>query len=197
MLTFVAPDREGVAGVKDAVRQYLAWRSIQDDKDVLNLDQGQIRETAENLKRSDETVNLRLWEAWNWLLLPSIDNNADMKKLDWTAERLIGDTKDLIAAVARKMAHDETLITRWGPELLRMQMDGLLWQDKDTIAVKDLWAMLCTYCYLPRLSGETVLLDAIQAGVRSGVFGVASGQDGERYLDLKLGAEPGTVTLSD
>ena len=88
MLTFVAPDREGVAGVKDAVRQYLAWRSIQDDKDVLNLDQGQIRETAENLKRSDETVNLRLWEAWNWLLLPSIDNNADMKKLDWTAERL-------------------------------------------------------------------------------------------------------------
>ena len=76
MLAFVAPDREGVAGVQDAVRQYLAWRSIQDDKDVLNLDQGQIRETAENLKRSDETVNLRLWEAWNWLLLPSIDNNA-------------------------------------------------------------------------------------------------------------------------
>lgn len=197
MLAFVAPDREGVAGVQDAVRQYLAWRSIQDDKDVLNLDQGQIRETAENLKRSDETVNLRLWEAWNWLLLPSIDNNADMKKLDWTAERLTGDTKDLIAAVARKMAHDETLITRWGPELLRMQMDGLLWQGKDAIAVKDLWAMLCTYCYLPRLSGETVLLDAIQAGVRSGVFGLASGQDGERYLDLKLGAEPGTVTLSD
>ena len=95
------------------------------------------------------------------------------------------------------MAHDETLITRWGPELLRMQMDGLLWQGKDAIAVKDLWAMLCTYCYLPRLSGETVLLDAIQAGVRSGVFGLASGQDGERYLDLKLSAEPGTVTLSD
>ena len=90
------------------------------------------------------------WEAWNWLLLPSIDNNADMKKLDWTAERLTGDTKDLIAAVARKMAHDETLITRWGPELLRMQMDGLLWQGKDAIAMKNLWAMLCTYCYLPR-----------------------------------------------
>ena len=109
-----------------------------------------------------------------------------MKKLDWTAERLTSDTKDLIAAVARKMAHDETLITRWGPELLRMQMDGLLWQGKDAIAVKDLWAMLCTYCYLPRLSGETVLLDAIQAGVRSGVFGLASRQDGKRYLDLKL-----------
>ena len=39
------------------------------DKDDLNLDGNQIRETQSNLTRSNDTVELRLKEAYRWLMV--------------------------------------------------------------------------------------------------------------------------------
>ena len=38
MLAFVAPDQEAMLSLRQAVRDFRAWRSIQDDKETLNLD---------------------------------------------------------------------------------------------------------------------------------------------------------------
>jgi hypothetical protein len=78
-----------------------------------------------------------------------------------------------------------------------MELDNLLWKETDSIEIKKLWAYLCTYCYLPRLAGESVLIGAIQTGVNSTeYFAIASGFDDIRYIDLKFNQYIGIVEKS-
>ena len=81
MLAFVAPDVNQLESLRLEVRRFIAWKSIMSDKDDLNLDGNQIRETQSNLTRSNDTVELRLKEAYRWLMVPFIDQYGDMKQI--------------------------------------------------------------------------------------------------------------------
>ena len=50
--------------MKQAVREYLAWKSIVDDKESLNLDIAQTKEADNSLHRSNETVESRIKETY-------------------------------------------------------------------------------------------------------------------------------------
>lgn len=79
-----------------------------------------------------------------------------------------------------------------------MELDRVLWKDSDHIQVKQLWEYLCSYCYLPRLSGCGVLEDAIKRGLESReYFGVAAGFSDGRYMELSLGEARVFVNSSD
>ena len=187
MLAFIAPDQDLMISLKQAVRHYLAWKSIKEDSEDLNLDAAQNRETKNNLNRANETVDARIKEAYCWLLVPYIDKNVDMKTIVWDTITIRGGNESIIQKAAKKMLQNEAIIEKWAPALLRMELDNILWRESDSIAIKKLWDYLCTYCYLPRLASENVLIDAIQAGVNSTeYFAIASGFDGTRYIDLKF-----------
>ena len=62
--------REPLARLEQAVRQYLAWLSIWDDRVTLNLDQFQTRQAETKRKSADEAIDLRIAEAYQWLLVP-------------------------------------------------------------------------------------------------------------------------------
>jgi len=197
MLAFIAPDQDLMASLKQAVRLYIAWKSIKDDSEDLNLDAAQNRETQNNLHRANETVDARIKEAYCWLLVPYIDKNVDMKTIVWDAITIRGGNESIIQKAAKKMRQNEAIIERWAPALLRMELDNILWRESDNIAIKQLWEYLCTYCYLPRLASENVLIDAIQAGVNSAeYFAIASGFDGTRYIDLKFNQYVGFIEKS-
>ncbi|NLM15589.1 MAG: ATP-binding protein, partial [Clostridiaceae bacterium] len=197
MLAFIAPDQDLMANLKQAVRLYLAWKSIKEDSEDLNLDAAQNRETQNNLLRADETVNERIKEAYCWLLVPYIDRNTDMKTIIWDAITIRGGNENIIQKAAKKMRQNEAIIERWAPALLRMELDNLLWRESDNIVVKKLWEYLCTYCYLPRLASENVLIDTIKNGVNSTeYFAIASGFDGTRYIDLKFNQYVGIIEKS-
>lgn len=197
MLAFVAPDQDLMPSLRQEARRYLAWQSVKDDSVDLNLDAAQNRETDNNLRRSDETVEARIKEAYCWLLIPYIDKDVDMKTIVWDKIRISGGSEGIITKCAKKMLQNEAVITRWAPALLRMELDNLLWKESNDIAIKQLWEYLCTYCYLPRLASESVLHEAIQTGVNSEeYFAVASGYDGFRYIDLKLNQYVGMVERS-
>ncbi len=186
MLAFIAPDREAAKDLKQAVRQLIAWRSIKEDKDSLNLDIAQQKETDRSIARSEETVGQRLKETWKWLLTPRIDLEADAKTLLWDKSQLGGGEDSIITRAAKQMKSNEQVITEWAPALLKMELDQLLWRDKDDLSVKQLWDYLCTYCYLPRLANKDVLENAIRTGVQSGDhFAIASGIENGKYLGLK------------
>ena len=186
MLAFLAPDQEQLAALTQETRRYLAWVSIKKDSVDLNLDKAQERDTETNLARSKETVDLRIKETWCWLLVPYIDRNADMKTVIWENTRISGGTEDIVAKTARKMAQNQSLIGKWAPALLLMELDNALWKDGDTIAVRKLWEYLCTYCYLPRLAGYAVLEECINEGLNSAeYFAYAAGVNEDRLIDLK------------
>jgi predicted AAA+ superfamily ATPase len=187
MLAFIAPDQDLLTSLKQAVSWYLAWKSIKDDREELNLDPAQNRETDNNITRSNETVDTQLKEVYCWLFVPHIDRVVDIKTIMWDTIRISGGTESIIAKAKKKMLQDEALISQWAPSLLLMTLNDVLWRDSNHISIKQLWEHLCTYCYLPRLINEKVLEDTIRRGVNSTeYFAYAVGFDGTRYIDLKF-----------
>lgn len=188
MLTFVAADSSINEMLFPEIKRYLAWKSIKNDSEDLNLDFIQLKETEQNIRRYDEIINLRLNETYTWLLLPYIDVEKDLKIIQWNSVRINGARGNCVIRVAEKMRQGENVITKWAPALLTMELQKWFWKDKPFIKVKDLWDYLCTYCYLPRLSNYQVLEDAIQTGLASDeYFGIAEGvlEDGS-YVGLKF-----------
>lgn len=95
------------------------------------------------------------------------------------------------------MEQNERLITKWAPALLLMELDNVLWGDKDSISIKKLWDYLCAYCYLPRLANYGVLEDAIWNGLNSSeYYALAAAISGERYIDLKYNQYVGMIDTS-
>ena len=78
-----------------------------------------------------------------------------------------------------------------------MQLENLLWQDRNEINVGDLWKLLCTYCYLPRLSSFEVLQNTIQSGVNSeDYFAYAESVNDGKYVALKYNQYVGYIDRS-
>lgn len=198
MLAFVAPDVNQLESLRLEARRFIAWKSIMSDKDDLNLDGNQIRETQSNLTRSNDTVELRLKEAYRWLMVPFIDQYGDMKQIQWEITDISGGNESIVSKAARKMIQSEQVITNWAPALLQMCLDDLLWKDANDISVKKLWEYLSTYCYLPRLANFAVLEDTIRRGVNSDeFFALAAGYSNDRYVDLKFNTTVMGINLSD
>ena len=197
MLAFVAPDQDLMISLKEAVRLFLAWKSIKEDSEDLNLDAAQNRETENNLRRANETVDARIKETYCWLLVPYIDKNEDIKTITWDTIRISGGSESIIQKASKKMQQNETIITKWAPALLLMELNNVLWSDSESISLKKLWEYLCTYCYLPRIANLSVLEEAVRTGLNSTeYFAYASGFDGTRYIDLKFNQYVGIIEPS-
>ena len=198
MLSFVAPDGDNLSSLQSEVRRFIAWTSIMSDKDDLNLDGNQVRETQQNLGRSSHTVDLRINETYCWLMVPYIDQYGDMKTIQWETNNISGGDDSMISKAAKKMLQGEQIITNWAPSLLLMQLDELLWKDQNDIQIKKLWEYLSTYCYLPRLANYGVLEDTIINGIASDeYFAIAGAYAGNRYVDLRFNKTVPSVNQSD
>lgn len=198
MLAFIAPDMDKLGSLQQEVKRFIAWTSIMSDKDDLNLDGAQIRETRNNLTRSNDTVEMRLKETYCWLLVPFIDQYEDMKTIQWEISDIGGGAESIITKASRKMLQSEQIITKWAPALLQMSLDDLLWKDSNDISVKKLWEYLSTYCYLPRLSNFSVLEETICQGLPSTeYFAIAAAYSNGRYVGLKFNQTVFSVNPSD
>jgi predicted AAA+ superfamily ATPase len=191
MLTFLAPDREVMEGLKHEVRRFLAWQSVVRDQATLNLDEHQRREAAEGEKDSDKAVQLRLSEAYRWLLIPTQHlTTGGAGSLEWEIIHATGDGDSIVARASRRLRSSEHLVVKWSPALLKMELDRWFWKDdQGQVSVKKVWEALCAYCYLPRLRDETVFVEAIQDGVTSAdyfAYATSISADG-RYEGLKIG----------
>jgi len=205
LLLFLVPDKSKLTLLEQNLCQFLAWDSIVRDKELLNLDPFQGKQANTKREQTNDLVDNLLKEAYQWLLVPTHRANASDPKqqTDWTEVRLQGQDSPVLRA-SRKAVHEEYLIVTYAANRLRMEaLDPYLWRESDHIDTKRLWSYLSNYLYLPRLSSEQVLLQAIQQGVTallwSENFAYATGWDEAkgRYLGLKAGHnDPFTATLS-
>ena len=60
MLMFLAPDKGQIDILNDKVREYLAWKGVDDEKDILNLDARQTRETRDNIAGCNAEIDARI-----------------------------------------------------------------------------------------------------------------------------------------
>ncbi|HVC92877.1 MAG TPA: DUF499 domain-containing protein, partial [Pirellulales bacterium] len=161
-LVFLAADATRLRELESAARQFLAWKSIWDDRETLNLDQFQTKQADTKRKNADETVGARIPETYQWLIVPG---QSDPKgPLEWTEIRLQGQDS-LTVRAAKKLKNAELLMVELGGVRLRHELDRVpLWRGNH-VGIKQLADDLPRYLYLPRLRDEDVLLAAIIDGI--------------------------------
>ena len=200
MLVFLAADKARLEDLRVAARQWLAWDSIDKERDTLNLDSFQVRQVEAKLKESDETVDHRVAETYQWVLNPNQPRDNPTGPVRWETIRVSG-AKPLAERVAEKLKGEESLIPAYAGSRLRFDIDRVpLWRGSH-VGVDQLWDDYTQYLYLPRLTKRSVLEAAIRDGVRSLVweadgFAYADGHDGQRYAGLWAGQEITAVAPS-
>jgi len=193
-LVFLVADSRRLKELDGRVRQLLAWSSIEQDADALDLTRLAVRQAETRRKEAESAVAAQIGETWSWCLVP--EQPDPMGEVEWVEIRTgaAGGSQDAPAVKAsKKLVSEELLLPVLGPARLKMELDRALWRDADHIGSRQLWEYLCSYLYLPRLKDQDVLLRAIQDGIStvtsSDVFAYAGGYDEEsgRYVGLRTG----------
>jgi hypothetical protein len=161
-LTFLAADKSRLQDLLDAVRRFLAWQSIVDEEEPLNLTAQQGKQAATQRDAANDAVNARIPETYQWLLVPV--QSSPQSQVEWQFTRLSGQ-EPLAVRASKKLRSDELLVTGFAPTRLRMELDRVpLWRG-DHVEVRQLVDDFARYLYLPRLRDSTVLLGAIRDGL--------------------------------
>ena len=163
-LVFFAADKTCLPELDEAVRYYLAWVSILDGCEELDLSPFQVQQAEAQKVSVDSAVDVRLPETYKWLIVPVQSDPQSI--VEWLAFRLTGQ-EPIAERAVRKLRNDELLVTGFAATRLRMDLDQIpLWRD-DHVAIKQLLEDYSRYLYLPRLKEPKVLLDAIRSGLNS------------------------------
>ena len=186
-LVFLAGDASRLKELQTAIRQFMAWKSIWDEREQINLDPFQSKQADTKRRNADDTVNVRIPETYQWLLVP---NQPDPRgSPEWVETRLQG-ADSLALRASKKLKSEEMLLVQMGGVRLRLELDRVpLWRGDDVL-VKQLVEDFATYLYLPRLRDSDVLIAAIREGItllawQHETFAYAESRDTVgRYLGL-------------
>lgn len=204
-LVFLVADKARLQDLDEAVRRFLAWQSILDERLTLDLSPFQVKQAETQRHSADGAVGARLPETYQWLLVP--EQVTPQSPITWQAVKLTGG--DVLAERAsKKLRSEEALVSVFGSTVLRKHLDDVpLWRGND-VAVRQLVEDFARYLYLPRLAGPEVLSKAIRDGVglltwQKDTFAVAEGFDGSagRYRGLRaaqnvsVSADGGTLLV--
>lgn len=161
-LAFLAIDRTRLQDLDEAVRQFIAWDRILLERDALDLSANQVRQAESQRKSANDSVDARLPEAYQWLLVPVQATPND--PVTWQALRVTGQ-ESLAARASKKLRNEELLIVGLAGTRLRMELDKIpLWRGNH-VEIRQLAEDFARYPYLPRLRDTGVLLGAVQDGL--------------------------------
>jgi hypothetical protein len=121
-LVFLAPDRSQVGPLSEAVSHYLAWASILDDKEDLNLPPQDVRQAESRKNEASGTVDSRLQETYVWALIPQ---QPDATKPDINLlppVRVDSGTAGLLERAAAKIKNQGAIVTDWAPMFLLQEI---------------------------------------------------------------------------
>lgn len=171
MLVFLAPDKDKEYKIKSAAQEYLAWKSICGDETALNLDKQQIKDANQNKDTSDKSLSRIIFDAWSWLISPY---QKDTNPIEYEVIEIAGGEIHAVTKAGNRVKNNDLVISQWHPSNLKMSLESYLWKEKDDCPVAEVWRVLASYCYMPRLKGRNVLIETISRGIQLGTFAWAS-----------------------
>jgi hypothetical protein len=197
-LLFLAADVSSVDTLRDSVRRYLAWRSIVEDANELNLDKHHERESRKALDEANARLDAGIRECYRLLLVPMQDAEAAAtgSAAQWEDESLPVSGHGYERALEKVLHEQEWVIREWAPAHLVALCRSWFWTASARWAsAKRVWLDTCRYLYLPRLRSEKHFELSLREGLQSGQLGYASvyaegraegllfGRDGAVHLD--------------
>ena len=191
-LVFLAVDQTRLQDLDEAARRYLAWDSILDEKEKLDLSPHQVKQAETQKTSADGAVTARLPEAYQWLLVPV--QRKPQSAVEWQSFRLAG--QDALAVRVSKRLRPDNLLTAFAGTELRRQMDAVpLWRGNH-VSIRQLVEDYARYLYLYRLKEPEVLVAAIREGLSlltwpqdSFAYADSFDETAARYRGLRCGQQ--------
>ncbi|HUP68916.1 MAG TPA: Swt1 family HEPN domain-containing protein [Acidimicrobiales bacterium] len=169
MLVFLAADDRRVEDLEQAVAEHLGWASVVSEADSLGLSVQQHQQAQARATEAGSTVDLRLADAYQWLLVPRQPEPTG--PIVWDEVKSDGQGH-LPERAARKLTQTGGLYVTYPPVLLRLHLDGPLaplWE-AGSVTVNQVWEAYGRYLYLHRLRDVGVLLACVAGGPASTVW---------------------------
>lgn len=197
-VVFLAADAKALESLEQAVRFWLAWKSIDAERASMDLSSFALKQVDTKCKDAESAIRARIPETYVHALVPEQEPNGP---ITWREVKVTG-SDSLAARVSKKLTNDGLMITRWAGVNLRRELDRVpLWRG-DHVTTKQLADDFATYIYLPRLKNSDVLLESIADGAAAIVwekdaFAYAGFYDeqAKRYVGLMGGRRPPLVDL--
>ena len=202
-LIFLASDAENVRLLIDHVRSMLAWKSIVDDygDNKIVLDNLMAKNAENNLETARLTVARTIRETYRWLLVPvqEILGGRVSQDIAWESYCINPSAEKPEEEIERVLKENEALITEWSPIHLSSLLKRWFWTEEAAdMKAGEFWDSTCRYLYLPRLLNKDVMKRAIEGGAeKKDYFGLASGKDGETYIDFTFGKRRYPIIVDD
>jgi hypothetical protein len=190
-LVFAAVDQSKWKDLAEAVRLFLAWSSIADGIEKLDLTESQRAQVKSRIADAERMVAIRLDDAYQWVLFPR-QPDPKTHEVAWDEAKTLGDG-ELAKRVSARLRNDGLLNVQWNGPSLRKALDAMpvLWRDQDYVPLRQLADDFARYLYLEKLKNVDTLLGAVGDGLdKNGlwvdVFAVADAYDAEtgRFLGL-------------
>jgi len=206
MVVFLASDSTRLDELMQATSSFMAWSSIQDEHETLNLDAFQRKQADSKAKEYDETVDARIKETWTWALVPvqrEPEPGKEIKPEDlvFLEEIKVQGNEPLAKRTSTKLRNDSYVIPILGGTSLRLQLDRHLWKSTNHVNVSDLEEWFARYIYLPRIVSREVLSGAIKDGLAQMLikdsFAIAADWDEaqKRYVGLQIPPNAGRAMV--
>ena len=190
LLVFLAADARGVGILVDGMRDFLAWKSIVDDTERLNLTQSDSALAKEKSNAAEDTLNERIKEAWCYLIYPSQESPGD--DIQWIAGK-VHVQDGVLGRASKKLVDEEGLLPEIGPNRLDRELKKYIWKDNHHLYLKNIWEYSCRYLYLSRMKNRQVLVETVRSAISQtvpGPFAYAENWDDmtESYQGLSITA---------
>ncbi|MXZ78951.1 MAG: ATP-binding protein [Gemmatimonadetes bacterium] len=190
LLVFVAATANRLSELRDATRMYLAWRSIVEEHEALDLTPHQKGQAESKMKEVSQQVDSLISETFTQVLTPK--QEAGTSEIEWQTTRATA-SGDIGARVSKKLATEEKMIAAYSGVRVRMDIDRRdLWTEQGDVTLRELREIYARYPHMPRLSSPHVLDSAISAGTASTdwaqeTFAYADAHDGSTWVGIQTG----------
>jgi hypothetical protein len=208
-LVFLAPDQDNLKNLFQAIAEQRAWQKVIDEKKLLNVTPYQEDVAGGKIKAATDAIAARIPETWSHLLVPHQDEPGP-QGASWYERRLTSGAGSLASRTSEKCSQEDFLVCKLGARpisAISQKVNSYLWRGRSHIEVRELLEWCRKYLFLPRISTDQVILDALvnpQASLSGeGTFHLADGftpasNDGSsgRYTGLRHQASSSTQPAS-
>jgi predicted AAA+ superfamily ATPase len=205
-LIFLAPDKDNLENLFQALADRRAWQKVIDEKKLLNLTENQKEQAIAKIEQATTAIAARIPETWSHLLVP-YQSEPGPHGPSWDERRLSGGKGSLAERAGEKCSQEDLIAEQLGARTIRDKLNAFLWRERPHVEVRELVDWCRKYLYLPRITSDQVILNALvnpQASLSGeGTFHLADGftpassdESAGRYTGLRHQASSSTQPAS-
>jgi hypothetical protein len=178
--------------LREEARKVLAWESIQEEAGDLKLDEVQVRQLDESVKRASRDVREAVWRTYKLLIFLGKDNK--LKRVDMGLVHSSA-ADSMVAFIINRLRQDGDLESGISPNFLVRNWPPAL-KEWPTKSVRDAFYASPQF---PRLMSVEAIKDTISRGVANGMLAYVAKTGSGDYKPFLFNQAiiPGDIEISD